>query len=234
MRRIALFVLTVGLLGALLPAASAVAELPPDYRQERVYFTCSGTTKVHNVNRQGLNEPMAGWDTTAPTQSVSAGAGCGYLDPGFLADTGGENGGYGDGAWSGTFTGNLRDLNVELHNIGPSLARAGACAYTMTPRLYVDGAALTETTDVEGIVTPSSTGASDKVEFSIASIDIFERNADGTPVPGTGSVEHTVTLAIGSVYVDCGTMHAWVYDTTEVPAGIDFNPAQLTGARINV
>ena len=235
MRTIARLVIVACLVGGVLPAASAGAQTAaPEYREERVYFHCAGTSKVHNANRQAFSEGLPSWDTTAPTGSVTGGAGCGFADPGPLVDTGGEDGGYADAAWSGTFTGNIRDLNVELHNIGPSLARAGQCDYTITPRLYIDGVALTEESNVVGVSTPSETGASDKVEFSISKIDLFEKEADGTPTPGAGTTEHTVTLAIGSVFVDCGTAHAWVYDTTEVPSGITFNPARLHSSRLPV
>lgn len=101
------------------------------------------------------------------------------------------------------------------------------------------------------IVTPvrSSSGASERFEFSITNIgfakdvtdaqgNVIEVNRGGAALEdGHGTEEHTFLLYIGShgdgTCPDVKTkLGAWVWDTTEVPSGITFNPGTLATAKV--
>jgi len=55
---------------------------------------------------------------------------------------------------------------------------------------------------------------------------------DGVADPGDGTVKHTVTLQLQHTYIDASPVGAWVWDTTEVPSGIVFNPATAEAAKL--
>jgi hypothetical protein len=179
------------------------------------------------------------WDTSAPTQSVQAGAGCGTLD-GPLTNTATiEN--PNDGAWRGTFTGNLKNLTVEAHMIDLGLSRSDD-TFGLQIALIIDGNVWVDrTTSIDAPLTRSSTAASGSFKFSITGLGNFTNvlDANGNIVDvktqglvtedGDGTEEHTITLGLRG-FAEYPT--AWVWDTTEVPAGITFNPATLQPLKV--
>ena len=177
---------------------------------------------------------MPDWETTAPTASVTSGAGCGTADPSFLIVTV-EDTSQADGAWHGTFTCNLHAVTVELHTAHTAhTAHAGTAravpGFAVTPRLFFDGAQVAlETADVEATPTPSATGASEKVVFTLDGLGIVERDEDDSPVAGESTVEHITTLQVNHTYLDGSPVGAWLWDTTEVPAGLVLDPATSAG-----
>ena len=213
MRRSLLIV--VVLLTAVVPAG-AQEVFTPNLVNQRVWFAC-GAQKVENAE-----DNVATWDTEAPTQSVSSGAGCGTVDLPFMQTA--ANNIY-DATWTGTFTGNLDTLTVELHSIyvGPGRAtgKLGGAV-----RLFVDGVPMFEELGREVAFTPvrSSSGLSEMVKFSVNNIGFVAEDQN---------VEHEVTLLMhggttqnrGPTLTD--TVNGWVWDTTEVPSGITFNPPAL-------
>jgi hypothetical protein len=197
------------LLGA--TGASAQTTTPPTYRNERVWFHCSGTTKVANASV--VESAVPSWNTTAPTQSVQSGAGCGFADS-VLIGTNAEN--IYDAVFSGTYRGNLRSMTVELHSIYAGAGRALA-TYGIAARVIIDGKDKTGNVTVTPV--RSATGASEMVRFTITGLE----PTFGTE-PGNGTRNHTITLSINNRFIDSNPFGAWVFDTTEVPAGITFNP----------
>lgn len=202
----------VAVVALLAPGASAAGTAPVEKRTERAYFHCTGTNKVQNVEAA---EPS--WNTTAPAQSVQSGAGCGHYSN--LVTLGGTPAD--DAAWAGTFTGNLDSMTVELYNIHASSDRAAA-NMRLSVLVEVDGH-IAYTHPVASAVTAprtaTSTGAADKIVFSLKGIGLAVEEGVGTAV-------HQVRVVVGE-YNE--TQSAWVWDTTEVPAGITFNPATLQG-----
>ena len=208
---------TVAVVLAMAPT-TAQAEWVPNLAKDQVWFAC-GSAKVTPDNPAGNS---ATWDRTAPTQSVTTGAGCGTIDSPFMQTT---NPNLYDASWAGTFTGNLDTLNVELHSIyvGPGRASGKVVA---SVRLFVDGEPLFEELGREVVFTAvrSSSGASEMIKFSIANIGFLSE---------TENAEHTVSLLMhggatqnrGPTVTD--TLNGWVWDTTEVPSGITFNPETL-------
>jgi hypothetical protein len=212
--------------------ANAIGE-PPTFAQQRVYFHCNGTTKAGNIN-YAAQSTMPGWNTTAPAASVTSGAGCGTADPGVVG-AGAESQNLHDAAWQGTFTGNIQAITVEAHTIYVGSARGGVTNFGLAPKLFVDGS---EVSLSAAFLTmrpvPSATAASEKVLFSISGLNIVDdADGDGIADPGPGTTEHTVTLQLAGYYFNSTLLNAWVYDTTEVPAGITFNPATLESARLS-
>lgn len=217
MRRLLLIVATVAL--AVAPAgATEHEEWVPNLVLDQVWFAC-GESKVTPDNASGN---AAAWDRAAPEQSVTDGAGCGTIDSPFM-QTAQPN--IYDATWRGTFTGNLDTLNVELHNIYVGPGRATGRLVTSV-RLFVDGEPLFPELGEEVAIPAvrSSTGLSEMIRFSITNIGF---------VAETENVEHEVTLMMhggatqnrGPTLTD--TLSGWVWDTTEVPSGITFNPEAL-------
>lgn len=207
----------LGLAAALLLSLSATgaSAAPVEKRTERVFFHCTGTNKVQNVEAA---EPS--WNTTAPAASVQSGAGCGHYSN--LLTLGGTP--LDEAAWAGTFTGNLKDLTVELYNIHASTDRA-APTMRLSILVEVDGHPAYShpvATPITAPRTATSTGAADKVVFSLRGIGLATEEGVGTAV-------HQVRITIGE-YNE--TQSAWVWDTTEVPAGVTFNPTGALQGRV--
>ena len=215
-RRILGALLALALVAA--PAAAEDETFVPNLRTEQVWFHCEGDTKVHDSVSNGA----IGWDTTAPTQSVTAGAGCGTVDNPLQ---GNNQVSVQDSHFGGYYDGNLDTMTVELHNIYVGAARAQG-PLTFNIRLAVDGTPVLGAGGKEVTVTPvrSATGASEMVRFTIAGIGLidelsnFEHDVLMT-VTGGGIATTTPAFPVRD------TLSGWVYDTTEVPAGIVFNPA---------
>ena len=213
MRRALLLITVLSL--AVVPAA-AEDVWTPNLVSQQVWFAC-GESKVENAE-----DNVATWDTEAPTASVTTGAGCGTVDLPFMQTAPGN---LYDATWSGYFTGNLDTLNVELHNIYVGPGR-GTGNLNATIRLFVDGTPLFDELGKEVTLKPvrSTTGLSEVVKFSITNIG-FVSEAE--------NIEHDVSLVMhGGATLNRGptatdTLSGWVWDTTEAPSGMTFNPPAL-------
>lgn len=208
---------TSAVLLALLVCASsaAAADEPaaPSLRTERVYLHCAGEVKAQNVPF-ALGE-VPGWDTTAPTGSVQSGAGCGWYENAGGAWLG-PNRTTLDAEWEGTFTGNVDSITVELHDIHVSAARATG-VFLARATLFVDGQEHLNTGeggDLQLTPVPSETRLSERMTFTLGNLGLDDEQGDGTQV-------RTFRLVLRSLGEE---QSAWVWDTTEVPAGLTFNP----------
>ena len=233
----------IGLLAVLAIAAPASAThggIHPTARPERVYFHCNGPTKVGNVNLVAAGPVI--WDTTPPAGSVTEGEGCGNLDPG--AARGNNQGTIYDAQFQGTFTGNLEDLTIEVHNLLLNQIDTDG-SYRIRVWLTIDGVeVIPNTTFVDVAPQASETGASHKFLFSVPNLgcsrEVLDEEGNVVSVvtdgfvtqDGDGTSEHDVLLTLDSWFADRAS--AWVYDTTEVPSGITFNPdGDLATAKAN-
>ena len=240
------------LLGCLLmapPASATHGGIHPTFREERVYFHCTGMTKVYNVNYWTLSEFVTTWNTTPPSQSVEEGAGCGGYEYG-----GFNNRAY-DVAFQGYFVGNLRDVTVEIHQLLLGNVRDAA---TETLRLqgWIDGVPLfpvgTQPSDGRTVTVtpvPSESGASERFRFTITNLgyanDVYDAEGKLIDVEtggaaledGDGEQWHHLELYIGvhgnTLDTDVKSkLGVWAWDTTEVPSGITFNPTTPETARV--
>ena len=208
--RIASLTAFLVLLALAAPAAADHVEFHPTLRTEQDFFHCIDPVKVQNLYAAQGQYP--GWDTTAPDQSVTDGAGCGFYDN-LGAGPFGTPGPPFDAIWQGTFAGNLDKITVELHRLLPD-GRGGTLLNTNIPVvLTVDGTILYDG-DVPMTFTASATGASERMRFSFTGLGLLTEDGDGTR-------QRTIRLEV-SGYNE--TQAAWVFDTTEVPAGMTFNP----------
>lgn len=214
MRRLLLIAAAVVL--AAVPVSAEEHEWEPNLVNEEVWFVC-GEQKVENAD-----DNNASWDTDEPADSVTDGAGCGTIDSPFF-QTARPN--IYDATWTGYFTGNLDTLTVELHNIYVGPGRATG-QLTASVRLFVDGYELFPELgeEVAFEAVRSSTGLSEMIRFSIADIGFLSETQDR---------EHEVALMMqggearhrGPTVTD--TLSGWVWDTVEVPSGIEFNPEEV-------
>lgn len=204
--------LAAALAVALPAAATDYVPITPNVKN---FFHCSSaqTSKVGN-----LDAAAATWNTTAPAASVQAGAGCGQADTSNLSFTG-LGARVADARFAGTYTGNLDQLNVRLDAIYVGQTRTGGAA-SVSVILKVDGVDLLGESGTRVNVTPvpSSTRASEMFEFSVNGIGLLKEEDYGT---------HDVELYVKA---PSSAVEAWVYDTTEVPGGIEFSPTALKPA----
>ncbi|MDQ3991709.1 MAG: hypothetical protein M3245_05310 [Actinomycetota bacterium] len=222
------------------PAGATHEGAHPTARTERTFVHCAGPTKAENVNLFATGPP--GWNTTAPTQSLTAGGGCGALDSGALR--GGNPQTLYDAVFRGKFTGNIRDMTLELHNLLLGRVRNGA-TFTVRVRMLIDGVPIfPETLGRSAAVTPQvvSSGLVEKLLISIPNLgcarDIVDADGNVTGVvtdglmtdDGEGAVEHDIQIAIDSNFEE--RAGAWMWDATEVPTGITFNPDGLAPAQV--
>jgi hypothetical protein len=206
MRKVLLAIVAVFLVIA--PTAAGAVIIPEaTFRTERVYFQCVGDVKVQNVAR--LDTPTNPWSTAAPTLSVQDGAGCGHFEYGL-------GGAQFDLVFEGTFAGNIDALTVHLH----ALATTDSAAFPAETiaKLSVDGMERLVTDGAQPlVVTEENSGVTIGTEFSITGLNQGTEEGDGTR-------SRTFRLTISSPVRSTAT---WVWDTTEVPAGITFNPTSL-------
>jgi hypothetical protein len=213
MRASAAFLLILVLALASAPVTAEVEEIVPTFRTERTYFHCetSPEVKLRNVtSAQGVVDPF---DTTPPSASVTDGAGCGQVEYGI-------GGNQFDMQFEGTFTGNLRTLTVELHEMAQAQLQPFPTEVLVT--LEIDGAARLEQTSAVSLpVEPQNSGVTNRATFSVTNLGYASEDGDGT-------IERHVKLTISSPIRGAAF---WVWDTTEVPAGITFNPATEAATR---
>lgn len=220
---------TLFLLAALALASIAVEGEEPEpyepvFNNERVYTHCGDTNKVSNVEG---GTPF-GWDTEAPAASVQAGAGCGTLDAVMssseeTAET---------LVWEGTHTGNLDELTLELYMIDAGIVRAthmtGGATGTVPQvgaftEIYADMSLLIDGFEAGFIgeaTIPAERTNSDvtvRLRMTLTDIGLLAEDEAG---------EHTIRLELQTADYYNGDSGAWVWDTTEVPAGVTFSPTE--------
>lgn len=240
-------------LGVVSPSSATHGGNHPTFRSRNVWFHCTGETKLQQVNwltSAGSGASDATWNESPPAGSVVDGAGCGSFEPGWVSNE------LYDAVFVGSFYGNLRDMTVRIHQFIMGQTRQGD---TQRLRVYaeIDGEPIfpggTPDTGYTGrtlTVTPEedNSGATHLFEFSITNIgyanDVFD--AEGRLIDvetggiatedGNGTQEHSLKLLIGAdsfLGEDPPTgWDFWVWDTSEVPSGITFNPSSLATAKV--
>lgn len=242
---------TVVVVLAAVPAFAGHGGVHPTFRTENVFFTCPGPTKLHQANwALTLGSSNPSWTTTAPSQSVQEGAGCG------AADWGGTTNVVYSPVFEGTVSGNLRDLTVRIHEL---LTHGARPSETETLRLYADlngvplfpeGTQPQHGRTVEVKPTAANSGATELFEFSITNLgfakDVLddEGNVVGVTTGGAvrengdGTRQRTLRIFLGVHGTALGQSPAghkaaaWAWGTTEAPSGITFNPPTLAEATV--
>jgi hypothetical protein len=205
--------------------ATASAEDPctdPDtgelvLEEQQVYLR-QAETKVGNL---GATEATGfpSWSEEAPSQSVTGGAGGGYLTP-YTMNAGREET---DFTFVGDFSGCLDTMLIELYAFLPT-SRTGTSGelnesdFWGYMELYIDGVAMLWGPELQTKTVPNPEGdATYRIRFAITDIHTA-MGFEGMEPDG----DHELKVRISPRYAN--TSHAlFVYDTTDVPAGVLFN-----------
>ncbi len=217
-------------LAASLGLATLAAVQPADYTPvlngERVYVQCGGTT-LSNVEG---GTPF-GWDTTAPTASVQEGAGCGTADA-VLSEDASET-----VLWEGTHTGNLDALTLDLYMIDAGIVRLthltdGATANVpqgddipslafteiwANVSITIDGYEAGWIGEAKMTAERTNSDVTARLQMTLTGIDMLAEDQAG---------EHTIRVELTTADYYNGDSGLWAWGTTEVPAGLEFSPAE--------
>lgn len=169
----------------------------------------------------------------APDASVTAGAGGGYA--GSLGQ--GANGTAGPESTltvDGSFTGLIDSMHLTLHALvyngygstGTPTDRKPHSAYV---EVDVDGAPLVFQTEVE-FLTTEAPDANAAMQFDVVLTGLYDFMVEAHVFDGVSlepDAEHTIQIRVTPRYVNTDAVVVYVYDTTEVPSSVVFNPAVL-------
>lgn len=197
------------------PSCFTLVEDGPQFCEQQVWFTPSGTDKAGNLAAAGVGKHPT-WSAEAPKQSVAAGAGGGYATAGAVRQTNGGIDPATGALFTGTFTGNLDNLAVSMFLFSP--ARTSENGWYGGVDVVVDGK-LVKTADVDGIPLSSGGNAVQKIDFAVDKLHAALIKAGVTTGP---EVEHDVELFVSS-YTLATTTALLVYGTTEAPSSMTFN-----------
>lgn len=187
--------------------------------RQDVWFHAAGLPADNLDHAQGT---FAGWDTTPPGASVTAGAGNGVLANSVLHQQATAFDERESFVAAGSFDGAIEDLIVELYVFTPGtnvddpenpVVRGD---YSVDAQLKIDGFAIKTLAD--HVVTLEPAGdAVQRITFA------FEGLSDTIELIGELDATHEVEVRVhGTAIVSDAAV--FVYDTTEVPAGMVFNP----------
>ena len=229
-RSLALAVMLL-VIAAPLAQAAAPGPLDPRFKRQSVYFHCSDM-KFSNPSVAAGN-PVPSWNTSPPSQSVTDGAGCGTVDAYTPVVVEAQENPV-DGVWKGTFTGNFDTLTLHFHLMASTtMALSAAAIPALGIRITVDGERVFDTTaePIEVYPAGENSGVTEGYDVSIKNLGIVEPNddvdGDGVGDNPFGVIEHNITVSVDGRAPGVNSLGMWVFDTTEVPAGIDFNPVYL-------
>lgn len=191
--------------------AGAQTEWEPVLNTERVYAHCGD-----NPYATATDSARYSWDTTAPAESFTSGAGCGQVDVSYVEGD--------EPVFAGTYTGNLDTLTVHAWVIDVGLSRTGVFEDVWTQmRLIVDGNEVASAEDLRIVPQPSESGVSRLLEFSVTNLGLTGEE---------DAAEHRLELHLGSMPYDDGDNIGWVLDAVEIDSGLTFNPERLAQVRV--
>jgi hypothetical protein len=188
--------------------------------EQQVYLH-QAETKVGNLGALGATG-FPTWSADEPAGSVTEGAGGGYLvnSQYFVSNENPEHFGL---TVEGAFSGCLDTMLVELYAFLPT-NRTGTSgsleetAFTGILQLEVDGELVAWPSELE-LATVENPHGDATYQLRFAYTDIHQALQDAGVEPGG---DHHLRLNVNARYIN--TEHAvFVFDTTEVPAGILFN-----------
>lgn len=187
--------------------------------RQDVWFHGAGLPADNLDNAQGT---FAAWDTTPPAASVTEGAGNGVLANSTLHQQSSPFDERESFVAAGTFDGAIEDLVVELYlftpgtNVDDPQNPVVRGDYSVDAQLSVDGFAVKTLAD--HVVTLEPAGdAVQRITFA------FRGLSDTIELVGDLEATHDVEVRVhGTAIVSDAAII--VYDTTEVPAGMVFNP----------
>ena len=188
---------------------------------EQKTYIHQAETKAGNLGAFGVTG-LPSWDTTEPTASVQGGAGGGYLanSASYLDPTLAEQTGL---TLEGGFSGCLDTMLLDLYAFMPtnrtgtsgSLAES---ALTLMVTMAVDGENVLSALEIETNTVANAGGdATYHARFGITDLHAALESYGIDPAG-----DHTIRITAAPRYINTDNA-IFVYDTTEVPAGITFN-----------
>jgi hypothetical protein len=182
--------------------------------RQDVWFHDSGT-KVGNLTATGQTA-MPTWNTTKPAASATSGAGGGYFLNSVTEIAAGEFGEESGPTFTGTFTGDIDNLALDLYVLDPQRTALGETG-SIRSRLEIDGQAVY--TDAEALAA-NATAAGNLRHLRLAYTDLYDA-MQGSGVTVGPAQQHTVKLSTLVFYF--GDEEAIFYDAAEAPSGLIFN-----------
>lgn len=193
-----------------------------------VWFHDAGT-KVDNLdNAQGT---FATWDTTPPDTSVTGGAGGGAIATSASHQNGTPYDERESFVAAGTFDGAIDAVAVELYLFPPAGMAQGETTYRVDAELEVDGEAIATISD-RTVVMETAGDAVQRIRFAFTDVAASIEQFHGFDLVNALADSHDVKITVhGTGIATNGAV--FVYDTTEVPAGMVINPSDDLLAEIN-
>lgn len=184
-----------------------------------VWFHDAGT-KVDNLdNAQGT---FATWDSTPPSTSVTGGAGGGAVSTSVLHQVGGspfdERESF---VAAGRVEGAIDAIAVELYLFPLQDTADGNMAYDLDAALEVDGEILATASGVAQMEVAGN--AVRRLQFAFTGLADQIEQFHGFGLVGPLGGGHDVRLIVHGTGI-ASDAAVWVYDTTETPASMVFNP----------
>lgn len=163
------------------------------------------------------------WNASAPTDSVTSGAGGGYVGTSTFHQTGSPWDPQGTVVFEGTFTGDIDTLGVTLFLVVPG--KTADATLPTNIQLLVDGESVFEADD-KSVVLSAGGQVAKKIDFALTNIYALLKDLN---LAGPGR-DHALRLSVVGTGLATGG-GLWVYDTSEVPSGMVFNvaPEDLAG-----
>lgn len=197
--------------------------------EEATWFHRNGA-RINEYGEGGNSVPT--WSTEEPTGSFQGGEGAMQL--GFPASvvsgTAGEDHANSGAVFEGTYEGPIDVMDVTIHAFYSGYLSTGnpteRADFSVSTGLIIDG----EPVLIPGAylmedVTTKETGTPGlyEIRFAVTGIAEFMQDYD-MALDG----QHDIHLEIAPNYVNTQPVSFFVYDTTEVPGGIVFNPLELS------
>lgn len=213
---IAIAAVMVATFGA--PASATHGGPHPTFREEANFFECMAGNRIQNVGR--LNGQMPTWSTTAPTQALTAGGGCVQYEN-LLTTTDSVTGPY-DLAFTGTSTGNLKTVSIDMYF--QNTPQASVPEYLANANLLIDGEVVHTATQFTFPV--ATEGDLKKLTYHYTRLDKRFATEDGD-----GTQEREITIALSS-YNEEQMLFLW--GATDAASKITFNAAATPGTKLLV
>ena len=191
-------------------AAALVAAAPASAAPQQLYFDCTGSTPLNNLDASTFS-----WSATAPTASYQSGAGCGWADP--LLTNASRPNTTTDAAFGGDYAGEIRKIEVTLYAVDPTPIDGKL----IDADVLVDGEALATYSELNA----TNAGGPD------AAIGKYTYTLDGLDIPAGAA--KSIVVALGA-YNDGA---AWLQGAAEVPSGVklyafdDLSPEEQAAIR---
>lgn len=189
---------------------------------------CQEDVWIHQADTKAGNLPafaepagaFPSWDTNAPTESVQAGAGGGFLAAAPYNQNVDRTDPKAAPTFRGTFTGPLDNMGVTLYLFAPGRQIDPTQAVHLT--LNIDGEMVYQTGG-EADRTPLQPAGDAVLKTDFAFTNIYNA-MERAGLDTSPEAVHDVELIV-SQWFSVNDNAVYVYDTTEVPAGIQFNLA---------